>query len=85
MADKTYKLSLSLSNGSTIDAGNFVVPQGDSGVYVGTTQPDNPSENPIWINPTEDVPTDGLPPIREEWTFELEDGSTVTKRVALYD
>lgn len=31
MADKTYKMVVTLSNGSTVDAGTFVVPQGPQG------------------------------------------------------
>lgn len=31
MADKTYKMVVTLSNGSTVDAGTFVAPQGPSG------------------------------------------------------
>lgn len=31
MADKTYKMEVTLSNGSTVDAGTFVVPQGPQG------------------------------------------------------
>ena len=32
MADKTYKMVVTLSDGSTVDAGNFVSPQGPQGV-----------------------------------------------------
>ena len=32
MADKTYKMVVTLSDGSTVDAGNFVAPQGPQGV-----------------------------------------------------
>ncbi len=32
MADKTYKMVVTLSNGSTVDAGTFVAPQGPQGV-----------------------------------------------------
>ena len=32
MADKTYKMTVTLSNGSTVDAGTFVAPQGPQGV-----------------------------------------------------
>ena len=32
MADKTYKMVVTLSNGSTIDAGTFVARQGPQGV-----------------------------------------------------
>ena len=31
MADKTYKMTVTLSNGSTVDAGTFVAPQGPQG------------------------------------------------------
>lgn len=31
MADKTYKMVVTLSNGSTVDAGTFVAPQGPEG------------------------------------------------------
>ena len=32
MADKTYKMTVSLSDGSTVDAGTFVAPQGPQGI-----------------------------------------------------
>ena len=32
MADKTYKMTVTLSDGSTVDAGTFVAPQGPQGV-----------------------------------------------------
>lgn len=32
MADKTYKMVVTLSNGSTVDAGTFVAPQGPQGL-----------------------------------------------------
>ena len=32
MADKTYKMVVTLSNGSTVDAGTFVAPQGPQGI-----------------------------------------------------
>ena len=32
MANKTYKMTVSLSDGSTVDAGTFVAPQGPQGV-----------------------------------------------------
>ena len=32
MADKTYKMVVTLSNGNTVDAGTFVAPQGPQGV-----------------------------------------------------
>ena len=31
MADKTYRMTVTLSNGSTVDAGTFVAPQGPQG------------------------------------------------------
>ncbi len=32
MADKTYKMTVSFSDGSTVDAGTFVAPQGPQGI-----------------------------------------------------
>ena len=32
MADKTYKMTVALSNGNTVDAGTFVAPQGPQGL-----------------------------------------------------
>lgn len=32
MADKTYRMTVSLSNGNTVDAGTFVAPQGPQGI-----------------------------------------------------
>lgn len=32
MADKTYKLTFALSDGTTINAGTFVAPQGEQGI-----------------------------------------------------
>ena len=32
MADKTYKMVVTLSDGSTVDAGTFVAPQGPEGI-----------------------------------------------------
>ena len=31
MADKTYKMTVGLSNGTTVDAGTFIAPQGPAG------------------------------------------------------
>ena len=31
MADKTYKMTVTLSDGNTVDAGTFVAPQGPQG------------------------------------------------------
>lgn len=31
MADKTYKMTVTLSNGTTVEAGTFVAPQGPQG------------------------------------------------------
>ena len=44
MADKTYKMTVSLSDGSTIDAGTFVAPQGPQGIQgiQGETGPQGP-------------------------------------------
>ena len=41
MADKTYKMVVTLSDGSTVDAGNFVAPQGPQGEK-GDTGPQGP-------------------------------------------
>lgn len=46
---------------------------GDSGVYVGSSAPTNGAN--VWIDP------DGTPTGTENWTFTLDDGSTVTKAV----
>ena len=32
MADKRYKMTVTLSDGSTVDAGTFIVPEGDQGL-----------------------------------------------------
>ena len=37
MADKTYRMTVTLSDGSNIDAGTFVAPQGPQGIF-GTWQ-----------------------------------------------
>lgn len=52
MADKTYKMVVTLSDGSTVDAGTFVAPQG----------PQGPSGVlPDWVNATATtVLTDGV-------------------------
>ena len=39
MADKTYKIQATLSNGSTIETGTFVVPQGPTGASAGFGTP----------------------------------------------
>ena len=39
MADKTYKIQATLSNGSTIETGTFVVPQGPTGESAGFGTP----------------------------------------------
>lgn len=45
MADKTYKMTVSLSDGSTVDAGTFVAPQGPQGPQgsVGPAGPQGPT------------------------------------------
>lgn len=51
MADKTYKIQATLSNGGTIETGTFVVPQGPAGESAGfgtptvTTTTGNPGTN----------------------------------------
>lgn len=42
MADKTYKMTVELSNGTTVDAGTFVAPQGPQGPK-GDTGPEGPA------------------------------------------
>lgn len=49
---------------------------GSSGVYIGATEPTDPTIN-VWIDPN------GEPSGYEEWVFTLADGSTVTKRVVV--
>ena len=44
MADKTYKMTVTLSNGNTVDAGTFVAPQGPQGPK-GDTGPQGPKGN----------------------------------------
>lgn len=41
MADKTYKMTVGLSNGTILDAGTFVAPQGPQGLR-GATGPQGP-------------------------------------------
>lgn len=41
MADKTYKMTVALSNGTTLNAGTFVAPQGPQGAR-GATGPQGP-------------------------------------------
>ena len=41
MADKTYKMTVGLSNGTTLDAGIFIAPQGPKG-DTGTQGPEGP-------------------------------------------
>lgn len=44
MADKTYKMTVSFSDGSTVDAGTFVAPQGPQGIQgkIGPQGPEGP-------------------------------------------
>ena len=42
MADKTYKMTVTLSNGNTVDAGTFIVPEGEQGIK-GDTGPQGPT------------------------------------------
>ena len=44
MADKTYRMTVTLSNGNVVDAGNFVAPQGPQGPK-GDTGPQGPKGN----------------------------------------
>lgn len=55
MADKTYKMVVTLSNGSTVDAGTFVAPQGPQGPE-GPQGPAGPSGAlGEWTNGTADT------------------------------
>ena len=58
MADKTYRMTVSLSNGDTVDAGTFVALQGPQG----PVGPQGPSGSlPEWVNATAaTVLTDGV-------------------------
>ena len=42
MADKTYRMTVALSNGSTVDAGTFIAPQGPKGTR-GAQGPEGPA------------------------------------------
>lgn len=55
MADKTYRMTVTLSDGSTVDAGTFVAPQGPQGIQ-------GPSGAlPDWVDATAStVLTDGV-------------------------
>ena len=69
MADKTYKMTVSFSDGSTVDAGTFVAPQGPQGAR-GATGPEGP-QGPVGPQ--------GPSGILGEWqaltaTTELDDG-----------
>lgn len=81
MADKKYSIDFTMSDGST-ESVEFVAPQGEkgedgkSGVYVGSDTPNTDAN--VWIDP-EGSPTGSA----EEWTFTLEDGSTVKKTIAV--
>ena len=45
MADKTYQMTITLSNGSSVNAGTFVAPQGPQGPK-GDTGPQGPKGDP---------------------------------------
>ena len=76
MADKTYKMTVSFSDGSTVDAGTFVAPQGQEGPQgpIGPEGPQGPigPQGPVgpkgpsgalpdWVNATAaTVLTDGV-------------------------
>ena len=49
MADKIYKLLITLSNGATVDAGNIVVPQGAQGIQ-GPKGPQGPQGEPFRVS-----------------------------------
>ena len=75
MADKTYRMTVSLSDGNSIDAGTFVAPQGPQGVKgdTGAQGPQGP------IGPQGPVGPQGPAGVLGEWqtltaTTELTDG-----------
>ena len=73
MADKTYRMTVSLSNGDTVDAGTFVAPQGPQGAR-GTTGPQGPE------GPQGPVGPQGPSGALSDWQIatantELEDGT----------
>ena len=69
--------TLQVTSASGTSSADLKGETGDSGVYVGSTEPTDPNVN-VWIDP------DGGPDYDvEEWTFVLEDDSTVTKQVVI--
>ena len=69
--------TLEVTSASGTSSADLKGETGDSGVYVGSTEPTDPNVN-VWIDP------DGGPDYSvEEWTFVLEDDSTVTKQVVI--
>ena len=56
MADKTYRMTVSLSDGSTVDAGTFVAPQGPQGPE-GPQGPQGPAGGPMgnWVTASIDT------------------------------
>ena len=73
MPDKTYKMSVSLSNGDTVDAGTFVAPQGPQGAR-GATGPQGP------VGPQGPAGPQGPSGALSDWQIatantELEDGT----------
>lgn len=57
MADKTYNLKFKMSDGSTVDAGNFVVPEGPQG-----PKGDTPTKEDIGLGNVPNVSTDNQTP-----------------------
>ena len=77
MADKSYKMVVTLSNGSTVDAGTFVAPQGPQGIQ-GEIGPQGP------------VGPQGPSGVLGEWQTatmdtELTDGTYLVKMAKIYD
>ena len=79
MANKTYKMTVSLSDGSTVDAGTFVAPQGPQGVK-GDTGPQGPKGDTGPQGPQGPIGPQGPSGALSDWQIanantELEDGT----------
>ena len=79
MADKTYRMTVALSDGSTVDAGTFVAPQGPQGVK-GDTGPQGPKGDTGPQGPQGPIGPQGPSGALSDWQVatantELEDGT----------
>lgn len=82
MADKTYKMTVALSNGTTLNAGTFVAPQGPQGAR-GATGPQGPEgpQGPVGpVGPQGPIGPQGPSGALSDWQIatadtELEDGT----------